>query len=398
MIKIADRLSTIEESQTIGMAKKTRELQAKGISVIPLHFGEPDFDTPEHIKNAAIEAIRQGKTKYTPVAGLAELREAISEKFQRENQLSYAPDQIVVSSGAKHALMNVIMCTINPGDEVMLPTPYWVSYSEMIKFAGGVPVYIPSSIQHEFKPDWEVVKNLLSHKTKMFLFSSPNNPTGNIYRYEDLSVLSEILAEYPDVLVVADEIYEHIMFGTHKHVSIGSFESLKNRVVTVNGVSKAFAMTGWRIGYIGAPKEIAQACEKLQSQFTSGANSIAQYAALSALQSDLSPTKAMRNAFEERRNVIIHRLEEMPGIICNHPEGAFYVFPDVSQYFNSQYNQIIIKDSYDFCMYMLEEAHISMVSGSAFGNDNCVRISYATSLEQINLAADRMKAALSKLK
>lgn len=398
MTRIAERLSNIEESQTIGMAKKTRELQAKGISVVPLHFGEPDFDTPEHIKEAAIQALKEGKTKYTPVAGIPELRQAVSEKFKRENGLNYSADQIVVSTGAKHAIMNVIMSTINPGDEVLVPTPYWVSYSEMIKFAEGVPVYIKTSIHNQFKPDWDEVKSRITSKTRMFLFSSPNNPTGNMLTSEDLSALAEILAPYPNIIVVSDEIYEHIVFGEHKHTSIGSFDVLKDRVVTVNGVSKAFAMTGWRIGYIGAPSDIAKACEKLQSQFTSGANAMAQYASLAAITSSLEPTIRMTSAFKERRDFILERLGKIDGLVCNRPEGAFYVFPQVSSFFGRRFGNELINNSYDLCIYLLEQAHVSVVSGEAFGNPECIRISYATNLENLNIACNRLEEALSKLK
>lgn len=397
MTRIAERLFTMEESQTIGMAKKTRELQAKGVSVIPLHFGEPDFDTPQYIKDAAKIAIDQGKTKYTPVAGLLEFREAIARKFNKENGLEYNAENIVVSTGAKHAIMNVIMCTVNPGDEVMVPTPYWVSYSEMIKFAGGVPVYIQSSIHNNFIPNWDDVKAAITPKTKMFLFSSPNNPTGNVFSYNDLAQLAEILGPHKDILVVSDEIYEHIRFGKEKHTSIGTFEQLKDRVVTVNGVSKAFAMTGWRIGYIGAPLDIAKACEKLQSQFTSGANSIAQYASMAAINGDLAPTIAMTKAFEERKNFITARLANIKGIICNKPEGAFYVFPDISSFFGKSFEGKTINNSYDLCIYLLENAHVSLVSGEAFGNDDCVRISYATNIENLAEACNRIEVALKLL-
>jgi aspartate aminotransferase len=397
MTRIAERLFTIEESQTIGMAKKTRELQAKGVAVIPLHFGEPDFDTPQYIKDAAKAAIDQGKTKYTPVPGVLEFREAIAQKFRNENGLDYNAENIVVSTGAKHAIMNVIMCTINPGDEVMVPTPYWVSYSEMIKFAGGIPVYINASIHNNFTPNWEEVKAAISPKTKMFLFSSPNNPTGNVFSYADLSHLAEILGPHKNIIVVSDEIYEHIRFGKEKHTSIGTFEQLKDRVVTVNGVSKAFAMTGWRIGYIGAPLDIAKACEKLQSQFTSGANSIAQYASMAAITGDLAPTKAMTKAFEERKNFVTQRLSKIEGIICNQPEGAFYVFPDISSFFGKSFGKLKIENAYDLCIYLLENAHVSLVSGGAFGNGNCVRISYATNLENLALACDKIELALKQL-
>jgi aspartate aminotransferase len=398
MTYIAGRISLIEESQTIGMAKKSRELQAKGINVIGLHFGEPDFDTPDFIKAAAKKAIDEGVTKYTPVAGSPELRKAISEKFLKDNNLKYSYEQIVVSTGAKHALMNVIMSTINPGDEVLVPTPYWVSYSEMIKFAEGIPVYIKSHIDNNFKPDWEAIEKAVTPKTRMFIFSSPNNPTGNVWDHSDMKRLAEIMARHEQILIVADEIYEHIRFNGGHHISIGTFSGMENRVVTVNGVSKAFAMTGWRIGYIGAPLEIAQACEKLQSQFTSGANSIAQAAALAALKGELGPTVAMRKSFEQRRNFMVKRMATIPGVICNQPKGAFYVFPDVSSFYGKSYKDIKIKDAYDLCQYLLEEGHISVVTGNAFGNPECIRISYATTLDNLKIALDRMQSVLEKLK
>ncbi len=279
----------------------------------------------------------------------------------------------------------------------MVPTPYWVSYSEMIKFAGGVPVYIQSSIHNNFIPNWDDVKAAITPKTKMFLFSSPNNPTGNVFSYNDLAQLAEILGPHKDILVVSDEIYEHIRFGKEKHTSIGTFEQLKDRVVTVNGVSKAFAMTGWRIGYIGAPLDIAKACEKLQSQFTSGANSIAQYASMAAINGDLAPTIAMTKAFEERKNFITARLANIKGIICNKPEGAFYVFPDISSFFGKLFEGKTINNSYDLCIYLLENAHVSLVSGEAFGNDDCVRISYATNIENLAEACNRIEVALKLL-
>ncbi|MFT4522684.1 MAG: aspartate aminotransferase [Bacteroidia bacterium] len=395
-MEVSKRLLAVEESQTLVMTKKARELAATGVKVINLSIGEPDFDTPKFIKDSAIQAINDGWTHYPPVAGYPDLRQAISDKFKNQNQLDYGPDQIIVSSGAKHSIMNVVMSLINPGDEVIIPAPFWVSYPEMVKLAEGVPVFIESDLSTNYKITPENLRKALSPKTKLFLFSSPCNPSGSVFNLEELHALAMVLAEHPTCMVISDEIYEHLQYG-HKHFSIGTFPELKDRVITVNGLSKAFAMTGWRMGYIGAPKWIAQACEKLQGQFTSGANSIAQRAAITAISGPLDQTEKMRKIFEERRSIMYNGLQEIEGIEPNMPDGAFYVFPVVSDYFGSHFGDQEIKDASDLCLYLLEHAHVSMVSGAAFGNPECLRLSYAVSSDDLNLALKNIKTALGKL-
>jgi len=394
---LSDRINKMAVSATLAMAKKARELKQQGADVISLSLGEPDFDTPSHIIEAAKTALDEGHTRYTPVAGYLDLREAISEKFKRDNDLDYSADQIVVSTGAKHSIMNVIMSTVNPGEEVIIPAPFWVSYTEMVKLAGGVPVILESDFSSDYKFDLNALKTALNERTKLFLFSSPCNPSGSVFNQEELDQIADIISEYPQVHVISDEIYEHINYGA-KHYSIGNCESLKGRVITVNGVSKGFAMTGWRIGYIGAPQSIAKACEKLQGQFTSGANAAAQRAALEAITGSLEPTMEMKKAFQARRTLICDLLNEMEGMKPNFPEGAFYVFPDVSAYFGKSNGEITIENSMDLSLYLLDQAHVSVVAGSAFGNEECLRISYAASEEQIREAMSRIKKALDKLK
>lgn len=396
MLHLADRLNRFSESQTIGMAKLGRELASKGHDVISLSFGEPDFQTPQHIKDAAKAAIDEGMTFYTPVAGYPDLRKAISDKFLRENNLKYDTDQIVVSVGAKHSIMNVVLCTVNPGDEVIIPKPYWVSYAAMVKLAEGVPVHINTTVGNDFKITPEQLEAAITPKTSLFIFSSPCNPTGSLYSKEELAGLAEVFAKHPDIYIVSDEIYEHINF-MGKHESIAQFESIRERVITVNGVSKGFAMTGWRIGYIGACKEIAQSCEKMQGQFTSGACSIAQRAALAALTHDLKPTYEMRDAFLRRRNLVLEMMKDIPGLKTNVPGGAFYVFPDVSAFFGKTDGVHHVSNSEDLCMYLLNTAYVSLVSGDAFGDENCLRFSYAAADEKLIQAVDRIKVALSKL-
>ncbi len=393
-VRLADRVFYFEESQTLEMAKKARELSAQGVNVINLSLGEPDFATPEHIRNAAKNAIDAGFTKYAPVSGFLDLRQAICEKFERDNGLTYTPNQIVVSTGAKHSLMNVIMALVNPGDEVIIPNPYWVSYSEMVKLASGKPVFIPSSVATNYKVSAKAIEAAITPKTKMFLFSSPCNPSGSVFNRMELNEIANVFAKYPNVYIVSDEIYEHINFVS-KHESIGQFEAIADRVITVNGVAKAFAMTGWRIGYIGAPEFIAKACEKIQGQFTSGANSVAQRAALEALRGPLEPTRAMTAEYLSRRNLVLKRLEEFEHIKTNTPDGAFYVFPDFSYYIGKTLNGKLINSTRDLCYYLLETAHVSMVSGEAFGNPECIRISYSLNKEDLNYAFDRIKAALN---
>jgi aspartate aminotransferase len=395
-IQIANRLSQINEPQTIAMAKLSRELAAKGHDVISLSLGEPDFQTPDHIKEAAVEAMNKGFTFYTPVAGSVELRQAICQKLKRDNQLDYSPDQIVVSTGAKHSLMNVVMATINPGDEVIIPTPYWVSYSEMVKLMGGIPVFINADVAQEYKINSQQLEAAITPRTKMFIFSSPCNPSGSVYTQQELEQLVSIFIRYPQILVVSDEIYEYINF-TGKHCSIASFEPMKDRVVVVNGMSKGFAMTGWRIGYIAAPKTIAVACEKIQGQYTSGTNSIAQYASAVALQSSLDESMKMAAVYKQRRDLVVAALNQIPGLKCNTPQGAFYAFPDVSEYFGKTYQGNTIRTATDLCMYLLHHAHVSMVTGEAFGAPNCVRISFATSTERLTEAMQRITHAFKQL-
>ncbi|MFI5221807.1 MAG: pyridoxal phosphate-dependent aminotransferase, partial [Bacteroidia bacterium] len=344
MLQLAKRLNTISESNTLKMAKLSRELAATGVDVISLSLGEPDFQTPQHIKDAAKKALDDGFTFYTPVVGFQDLREAISAKFKRDNNLDYAINQIVVSTGAKHSIMNTFLAILNPGDEVIVPTPYWVSYSEMIKIAEGAPVFIDAKVETDYKINAEQLEKAITPKTKAFIFSSPCNPTGSFYSKEELFSLAKVFEKHPDIFILSDEIYEHINF-TGKHESIGQFDFIKDRVITINGVSKSFAMTGWRIGYIGAAKEIAAACEKIQGQFTSGTNSIAQKAAIAALSGDMTPTKEMTKAFLRRRNLILELLNGIPGLKTNIPGGAFYVFPDASSYFGKSLGDTKIKNA-----------------------------------------------------
>ena len=397
MSKLSDRINNLAESQTLAMAKKSRELQALGKDIISLSIGEPDFDTPQFIKDAAKRAIDNNVTRYTPVAGIAELRKAISEKFKRDNNLNYTSEQIVVSTGAKQSLANIILCLVNPGEEVIVPIPYWVSYIETIKLAEGIPVTIPTTIESNFKITPEQLKKAITSKTKMIVFSTPCNPSGSVYTKEELKSLAEIIIQYPDLYVISDEIYEHINF-IGKHESIAQFDFIYDRIITVNGVSKGFAMTGWRIGYIGAPLWISKACEKMQGQFTSGASSISQMAAMEAVKANPSVTYQMRDAFKKRRDLVLDLLKEIPGIKANIPGGAFYIFPDISYYFGKSYNNYQIKNSSDLSMYLLEEGNIALVSGDAFGDDNCIRFSYATSEDRLIESVKRVKEALAKLK
>lgn len=397
MTKLSDRIINLAESQTLAMAKKSRELQAQGKDIISLSIGEPDFDTPQFIKDAAKRAIDNNVTRYTPVAGIQELRKAISEKFKRDNDLNYTAEQIVVSTGAKQSIANIILSLINPGEEVIVPIPYWVSYIETIKLAEGIPVTIPTNVESNFKITPEQLRKAITSKTKMIVFSTPCNPSGSVYNKEELKALAEIIVQYPDLYVISDEIYEHINF-VGKHESIAQFDFIYDRVITVNGVSKGFAMTGWRIGYIGAPLWISQACEKMQGQFTSGTSSISQMAALEAVKANPSVTFEMRDAFKKRRDLVLGLLKEIPGVKTTVPDGAFYIFPDISYYFGKSYNNYHIKNSNDLSMFLLEEGNIALVSGDAFGDDNCIRFSYATSEERLIESVKRVKEALAKLK
>ena len=393
---LSQRIMNLTESQTLAMAKRTRELQAKGIDIISLSLGEPDFDTPDFIKVAAKKAIDDNYTRYTPVPGYLDLRQAISEKFKRDNNLDYAPDQIVVSTGAKQSLANVILSLIDEGDEVIIPTPYWVSYSDQIKLAGGKVKFINANVESDFKITPKQLDDAISSKTKLLIFSTPCNPTGSVYTKDELRDLANVLAKHSNVYIIADEIYEYINF-TGRHDSIAQFSEINERVITVNGVSKGYAMTGWRIGYIGASKEIAAACEKMQGQFTSGTCSIAQRAALVAIKEDPKVTKPMLEAFLRRRDLVLGLLKEIEGLKCNIPQGAFYVFPDVTSYFGKSFGAYKINNSSDMAEYLLMEGHVAVVAGEAFGDDNCIRFSYATSDEKLKQALSRIKIALDKL-
>lgn len=394
---LSDRIKAMSESATLAMAAKAREFKAQGIDVISLSLGEPDFKTPDHIQVAAKTAIDEGKWfAYPPVAGYADLRAAIADKFKRDNGLSYSADNIVVSTGAKQSIANIMMALLNPGDEVVVFSPYWVSYSELIKLGEGTPVYVEGSLENGFKVSAEQLKAALSDKTKLVIFSSPCNPTGAVFSKPELESLAAVLREYPNVMVIADEIYEYINF-LDKHTSLGTLAGMKDRVITVNGFSKGFAMTGWRIGYIGAPTWVAKACAKIQGQITSGANSIAQRAALAGIQGDMAPTAAMGEAYRSRRQLVLDLLNEIPGVKTYMPDGAFYILPDVSVYFGTSFGDMEIKDASDLCLYILNEAHVSLVTGQAFGAANCVRISYAASDEDLKEALSRIKQALGKL-
>lgn len=398
MGEVSKRIQNLSESQTIAMAQRSRELKAAGKDIISLSLGEPDFDTPDFIKESAKKAIDENYTKYTPVPGYQELREAIVHKFKRDNNLTYHTDQIVASTGAKQSLANVVLSIINPGDEVIIPSPYWVSYLELVKLAEGVPVYVESSIENDFKINAEQLKDAMTPKTKLMIFSSPCNPSGSIYSKEELKALADVITTKKDFYVISDEIYEHINF-VGKHESLAQFEQVYDQVITVNGVSKGFSMTGWRLGYIGAPKWIAEACTKMQGQFTSGTCSITQRAVITALEADPSVTDEMREAFKERRDLVLNMLNKIPGIETNQPEGAFYVFPNVSSYFGKKTpSGKSINDATDFSMYLLNEAQVAVVTGEAFGNPNCIRLSYATSKDQLTTAINRIAEALKQLK
>ena len=380
-------------SATLAMAAKARELREEGKDIIGLSLGEPDFNVPEFVKEAAIEAVKDNYHSYTPVDGYGDLKNAIITKFKRDNNLCYTPDQIVVSTGAKQSLANLAMVLLNDGDEVLLPAPYWVSYSDISKLAGGIPVEIPTSIESDFKITPENLKASISSKTKMMIYSSPCNPSGSVYSREELRALANILIDYPEIIVISDEIYEHINF-TGEHTSMAVFEDMYNRTVVVNGVSKAYSMTGWRIGYIGAPAWIARACNKMQGQITSGANCIAQQATITALESSPEKIKYMIDAFKERRKLILELISELPGFKTNQPQGAFYIFPDISHYFGKKLKGTKINTASDFSMFLLEKANVATVTGEAFGNPNCIRISYAASEEAIVEACKRIKRVI----
>ena len=396
MTHISDRVQSLSPSQTLAMSQKSNELKAQGVDVINLSVGEPDFNTPHHIKEAAKKAIDENFTFYTPVPGYMSLRKAIAAKLKNENGLDYAPEQIVVSGGAKQSLCNVILSVINPGDEVVIPTPAWVSYVEMVKLAEGTNVLVPASIEQDFKVTPEQLEAAITPKTRMVLICSPSNPTGSVYTKDELKGLVDVLAKYPDVLVLADEIYEHINF-TGEFTSLGSFPEIADRVIIVNGVSKAYAMTGWRIGFIAAPLWVAKATNKLQSQYTSGASSIAQKAAEAAYVGPQDCIEEMRVAFQRRRDLVVSLARETPGLKVNEPQGAFYLFPEVSSYFGKKYGDKVINNAADLAMYLLEEGHVATVDGEAFCLPGYIRLSYATSDDNIREAMRRIKDALAKL-
>lgn len=392
----SDLLNSLSESATIAMAKMARELKAKGIDVISLSLGEPDFDTPDLLKQAGIDAINDNDTHYTPVAGTVNVREAISKKFKRDNGLDYTPDQIVVSNGAKQSIANIVLSLVNPGDEVILPAPYWVSYAEIVKLAKGVPIVIPTSIENDYKINPKALASAINEKTRMMIYSSPCNPSGSVYNLEETEAIAEVLLKHDNIITISDEIYELINF-TPKHASLASIPGMMERVVTVNGVSKGFAMTGWRLGYIGAPKWIATACNKIQGQITSAPCSISQAAAAKAVASDPSIANEMLEAFLRRRNQMLNDLTGIPGIKLNQPMGAFYLFPDISGLFGKSFNGKTLNNSDDVAMFLIEEAHVATVSGSAFGTPECIRLSYAASDEILSEAARRIREAVSKL-
>lgn len=393
MNTLSDRINSLPISATLAMADKARELKNQGVNVIGLSLGEPDFNTPEFIKEAAIQAIEDNYNSYTPVDGYAELKEAICAKFKRDNGLTYAPNQVVVSTGAKQSIANVCMVLLNPGDEVLLPAPYWVSYSAIATLAEAKSVLIPSGIETDFKITPEQLEAAITPKTKLVMFNSPNNPSGTIYTEAEFRALAAVLEKYPNIYVLSDEIYEHINYGTPPF-SFAAIESMYDRTVTVNGVAKAFAMTGWRIGYIGAPDWIAKACNKMQGQITSGANCIAQRATIAALEAPVSAIQYMVDEFQQRRDLILELLHKIPGLKLNRPDGAFYVFPDVSHYFGKTLQGTTIANADDFALYLLDKAHVATVSGAAFGAPNCIRISYAASVENIKTAIERIQKAL----
>ncbi|MEC9231987.1 MAG: pyridoxal phosphate-dependent aminotransferase [Bacteroidota bacterium] len=393
---LSERVNNLSESATIAMARKSRELKAQGIDVISLSLGEPDFNTPDFIKKAAKEGIDQNYSKYMAVNGYEDLRTAIRDKFKRDNDVSYNINQIVVSTGAKQSIANVALSLINPGDEVIIPAPYWVSYEEIFKMAGAVIVPIETTIENDFKITAEQLKNAINEKTKLMIYSSPCNPSGSVYSKEELRSLADVLVQYSSVVVVSDEIYEHINF-TDSYFSMAAFDDMYQQVVTVNGVSKSFAMTGWRLGYIGAPEWIAKACTKIQGQFTSGASSISQRAALAAVSSSPNVISPMKEAFLERRNFMLKELRNIKGIKINEPKGAFYLFPDVSELFGQHFDGKTVNNADDLCLFLLEEAKVALVTGNAFGSPNCIRISYAASMEQLKEAVYRIKSAISQL-
>ncbi len=395
-MELSSRLSRFNEPETLKMAKLGRELRSKGVDVIDLSLGEPDFDTPTHIKESAKKAVDDNFSHYTPVAGFLDLREAICTKLKRDNNLDYKPENIIVSTGAKQSIANLVMAVVDTGDEVIIPTPYWVTYSEIVKLNEGIPVLVNTSLQNGYKITAKELEAAITPKTKLFMFSSPNNPTGCVYSKEELTVLAEVFKKHPDIFIMSDEIYEYINF-VGKHESIAQFDFLKNQVVIINGLSKGYAMTGYRLGYIAGSVEVVKACEKLQGQITSGANSVTQRAAITALTTDLTPTLEMVHEFERRKHRVLELIQRIPGIQCSVPDGAFYIFPVVSQYFGKKDGDDVIANADDLCMYLLNKAYVSTVTGRAFGEPNCIRISFANNMQKIEEGYTRIIDALKKL-
>lgn len=396
MTKVAERINRLSESATLAVAQKSRELKAQGIDVIGLGVGEPDFHTPDFIKEAAKKAIDDNYSYYSPVPGYPELQNAIAGKLKRENGLDYLPGQIVVSNGAKHALANVIQVVVDKGDEVIIPAPYWVTYVDLVNFSEGIPVILETSVESDFKITPAQLQAAITPKTRAFLFSSPSNPTGSVYTREELKAFAEIFAQHPGIILISDEIYEHIIYGK-TFESIAQFPEIRDRVVIINGVSKSYAMTGYRIGFLAAPLWIAKACNKLQSQYTSGPNSPAQIAAVAAFNHDGTEVRKMVAQFEKRRDLVMEMLSMIPGLKTSKPDGAFYVFPDCSAWFGKSDGEMVIRNSDDFCFYLLSKAHVGVVSGDAFGAPGCFRLSYAASEEQLIEALNRIRIALEKL-
>ena len=395
-MKLSSRLDLFAEPETLKMAKLGRELRAKGIDVIDLSLGEPDFDTPDHIKSALKKAVDDNYSHYTPVAGYPDLREAVCTKLKRDNNLEYKPENILVSTGAKQSLANVVMAIVNKGDDVVIPTPYWVTYSEIVKLAEGKVTLVRTSIENKYKLTAEELEAALTPTTSLFIFSSPCNPSGSVYTKDELAALAAVFRKYPDVFIISDEIYEYINF-VGKHESIAQFEDLKDRIIIINGLSKGYAMTGYRLGYIAAHPDVIKACEKLQGQYTSGTNAVTQRGAIAALTGDLAPSIAMNEEFGHRRERMLGLLKAIPGIQIAEPDGAFYVFPVVTAYFGKKNGEELIKDADDLCMYLLNTAHVSTVTGRAFGEPTCIRISFANSMQKIEDAMARITAALAKL-
>jgi len=395
-MQLSSLLQRFNEPETLKMAKLGRELRAKGFDITDLSLGEPDFDTPDHIKTAAKKAIDENYSHYTPVAGYLDLREAICTKLKRDNNLEYAPENIIVSTGAKQSIANVVMSIVDAGDEVIIPTPYWVTYSEIVKMAGGVVKFVNTSLTNGYKITAAELENVITAKTKLFMFSSPCNPTGAVYSTGELNALAGVFKKHPGIFIMSDEIYEFINYEG-KHASIAGFDLLKDRVIVINGLSKGYAMTGWRLGYIAAHPMVAKACEKVQGQITSGANAVTQRAAIAALTGDMQPTEMMVAEFTKRRKRVMELVKEIPGIECSEPQGAFYVFPVVKSYFGRSDGDMVIENADDLCMYLLNKAHVSTVTGKAFGEPNCIRISFANSMENIEKGFAKIKDALAKL-